>query len=104
MANPASVDAKPASIVATATPGSVELNSDRRYGVGHNQKDSDGAYSTHTIYLGFNAPPPATPAEGPNKADLLGDPARSLPIPKGVAALHFATESGEATFTITPLE
>jgi len=99
MANPTSIDGRPAVFAAAVTPSQVLLNPDRSYLVGHIGKQTDGDADSADIYFATEAAVVADATAGADKY-VLAD-GEYVTLPPGIGTLKFAS-AGTPTFKLMP--
>lgn len=108
MANPTAMSGPAPAVVLTGTAGgTLTLESDRDYVIGHDgETDTAGVGDSNTIYLAFktthNSTNTSDPdgSEGSNKAKLIAG--RSFSVGPGCTELSWDVAAGTPTFTIIP--
>ena len=100
MANPTSIDGRPAVLAVPSGPAEqVTLNPDRQYSIAHTGKDTGGATAGQDVYLATEASVDADGSEGPDKY-ILAD-GEFIVLPPGIGVLKFQS-AGTPTIKVMP--
>lgn len=101
MANPTSIDNKPALLAASTTTAEIAINGNRSYTLIHESLTEAGAADTNTVF--FSAGAAAVDADQSSAAEKFTLPdGASRTIGPGVNSLKFATAAGAPTFVVLP--